>query len=76
MSATTFAKVENNIVTMVCAVTYEYLVENPERYGPVELWIECCQDGTGRGYCGVNWVYDAKNDKFLPPVSETVINDE
>lgn len=67
MSAPTYAKVENGIVTSVHIVTYEFLVANPERYGPSELWIECFQDGSGRGYCGIGWSYDPATDTFTPP---------
>jgi hypothetical protein len=64
---TTFAKVENGIVTSVHVVTYEFLVANPERYGPSELWLECFRDGSGRGYCSVGWSYDADLDEFIAP---------
>ena len=67
MSAPTYAKVENGIVTSVHVVTYEFLVANPERYGPSELWLECFPDNSGRGYCGVGWTYDAVTDTFTPP---------
>jgi hypothetical protein len=73
MSAPTYAKVENGIVTDVHVVTYEFLVANPERYGPSELWIECFQDGLGRGYCGIGWSYDPATDTFTePPDPEAV----
>lgn len=67
MSAPTYAKVEDGIVTSVHVVTYEFLVANPERYGPSELWLECFPDNSGRGYCGVGWTYDAVTDTFTPP---------
>jgi len=70
MSAPTFAKVENGFVTDVRVVTYEFLVANPDRYGDSELWVECFQDGSGRGYCGVGWLYDADLDEFVTPVVE------
>lgn len=70
MSASTFAKVENGIVTQVNVVTWEFLTENPERYGDASLWIECFQDGSGRGYCSKGWSYDAENDVFVAPPSE------
>lgn len=69
MSAPTYAKIENGIVTAVNVVEWDYLVANPERYGDSNLWLECFQDNSGRGYCGVGWSYDAENDKFVPPVS-------
>jgi hypothetical protein len=68
MSAPTYAKVENGIVTQVNVVTWEFLTANPDRYGDSSLWIECFQDGSGRGYCGVGWTYDAVNDVFVSPV--------
>ena len=70
MSAPTFAKVENGIVTQVNVVTWEFLTANPERYGDASLWIECFQDGSDRGYCSKGWSYDAVNDVFVAPPSE------
>lgn len=67
MSAPTYAKVENGIVTQVNVVEWDFLVANPERYGDSKLWIECFQDGSGRGYCGPGWLYDATNDVFIEP---------
>jgi len=67
MSTTTYAKVENGIVTSVKVVTYEFLVANPERYGPSELWVKCFQDGSGRGYCGIGYTYDVDTDQFVTP---------
>jgi len=68
---THFAKVEGGIVTDVRVVAWDFLVANPERYGDSELWVECFQDGSGRGYCGIGWSYDAENDKFNPPIEVT-----
>lgn len=70
MSAPTYAKVENGIVTSVHVVTWEFLTANPERYGDPSLWIECFQDNSGRGYCGVGWTYDAETDQFVAPPVE------
>lgn len=67
MSSTTYAKIENGIVTSINVVTYEFLVANPERYGASELWLECFQDGSGRGYCGIGYTYDAVADVFISP---------
>lgn len=64
---TSFAKVENGVVTDVHVVTWEFLTSNPERYGDSSLWIECFQDNSGRGYCSKNWLYDQEQDKFVPP---------
>jgi len=69
MSAPTFAKVEGGIVTDVHVVEWDFLVANPERYGDSSLWIECFQDGSGRGYCGKGWSYDAVEDVFVAPPS-------
>ena len=72
MSAPTFAKVENGLVTQVNVVTWEFLTANLDRYGDSSLWVECFQDGSGRGYCGIGWTYDAVNDTFVaPPIEET-----
>jgi len=70
MSAPTFAKVENGIVTDVRVVEWDFLVANPQRYGDSTLWVECFQDGSGRGYCGKGWSYDAANDVFVAPTIE------
>lgn len=70
MSAPTYAKVENGIVTDVRVVTWEFLTANPDRYGDSSLWVECFQDGSGRGYCGKGWSYDATNDVFVAPTVE------
>jgi len=67
---TTFAKVENGIVTDVRVVAWDFLLANPERYGNSELWVECFRDGSGRGYCGKGWSYDAVNDVFVAPTVE------
>ena len=75
MSAPTYAKVENGLVTSVHVVTYEFIVANPERYGPSELWIECFQDGSGRGYCSKGYTYDPATDTFTPPPTPEVGNE-
>lgn len=70
---TIFAKVENGIVTQVNVVAWEFLTANPDRYGDSSLWVECFRDGSGRGYCGVGWLYDAVNDVFVtPPIKDSV----
>jgi len=68
---TYFAKVENGIVTDVRVVEWAFLTANPDRYGDSSLWIECFQDGSGRGYCGAGWTYDAVNDVFVAPPVES-----
>lgn len=70
MSAPTFAKIQDGVVTDVRVVTWDFLTANPERYGDSTLWIECFQDGSGRGYCGIGWSYDKDLDKFIPPPIE------
>lgn len=70
MSGSTYAKVENGIVTDVRVVEWDFLIANPDRYGDSALWIECFQDGSGRGYCGTGWTYDAVNDVFIAPTVE------
>ena len=67
----TFAKVVSGIVTDVrCAGSPEWIAANPDRYGDSSLWVECFQDGSGRGYCGIGWTYDAVNDAFVAPTTE------
>jgi hypothetical protein len=63
---TTFAKVEDGIVTDVRVVSYEFICANADRYGDASLWIECFRDGSGRGYASKGQIYDAKNDFFVP----------
>ena len=74
MSAPTYAKIENGIVTQVNVVTWEFLTANPDRYGDSSLWIEVFQDGSGRGYCGKGWSYDADADKFVAPEVSGVVS--
>lgn len=76
MSAPTFAKVENGIVTDVRVVEWAFLVANPDRYGDSALWVECFQDGSGRGYCGVGWTYDAVLDEFVAPKITEIVTEE
>jgi hypothetical protein len=75
VNAKTFAKVENGIVTDIRVVTHDFIVANPDRYGDASLWVECFQDGSGRGYCGVGWAYDADNDVFVEPVVEEPVSE-
>jgi hypothetical protein len=70
VSTTYFAKVVNGIVIDLHVVSYEFIVANPDRYGDATLWIETFADGSGRGYCGIGWTYDAGQDKFTSPVVE------
>lgn len=69
---TTFAKVENGIVTAVNVVTWDFLVANPDRYGDSSLWIQCFRDGSDRGYCSLGWAYDAVNDVFVAPTTQEI----
>ena len=72
MNETTYAKVENGVVTAVNVVEWDFLIANPERYGDSSLWVECFRDGSGRGYCGKGWLYDETNDVFVsPPLPES-----
>lgn len=64
-----YAKIENGIVTSVNVVEWDFLVANPDRYGDSDLWLEVFPDGSGRGYCGVGWTYDADTDTFSMPQS-------
>ena len=67
----TFAKVVDGIVVEIrCAGSLEWIAANPERYGDVSLWLECFQDGSGRGYPGIGWTYDAEADQFVAPPVE------
>ena len=67
---TTFAKVEDGIVTDVHVVEWDFLISNPDRYGDPALWIQCFRDNSGRGYCSKGWLYDAVNDVFIAPIVE------
>jgi len=68
--APTYAKVENGTVTDVRVVEWDFLVANPDRYGDPAVWIECFRNGSGRGYCGVGWLYDAEQDQFIAASNE------
>ena len=75
MSAPTFAKVQDGIVTQVNVVTWEFLTANPDRYGDSALWVECFADGSGRGYAGIGYIYDAVNDVFVAPAIQEQPNE-
>ena len=64
---TYFAKVENNIVTDVHVVAYDFIVANPDRYGDPSLWIETFYDIEGVTYAGIGYTYDAATNTFSPP---------
>lgn len=73
---TTFAKVEDGIVTDVRVVEWDFIVANPDRYGDSSLWVQCFRDGSGRGYAGVGQLYDAVNDKFTrTPAPEVPVSE-
>lgn len=74
MSATYYAKVENGIVTDLHVVSYDFIVANPERYGDPLLWVETFPDGSGCGYCGIGWTYDAASNTFSAPTQVEVDN--
>lgn len=67
---TYYAKVENNTVTAVHVVTWDFLVANPDRYGDSNLWVQVFPDNSGRGYCATGDTYDAVNDVFVAPTIE------
>jgi hypothetical protein len=69
---TYYAKVENNTVTAVHVVTWDFLVANPERYGDSNLWLQVFPDNSGRGYCAVGDLYDSVNDVFYSPIREVM----
>ena len=69
---TYYAKVENGIVTDVRVVSWDFLIANPDRYGDSSVWVECFQNGLGRGYAGVGFTYDSVNDVFVAPVSPDI----
>lgn len=67
---TYYAKVVDGIVTDVHVVEWDFLIANPDRYGDPAFWIQCFQDGSGRGYCSPGWSYDAEVDTFVAPIVE------
>lgn len=73
---TYFAKIENKIVTDVRVVSWDFLTENPERYGDSSLWIEVFPDNSGRGYCSRGWMYDSDLDEFVAPKITKIVTEE
>lgn len=64
---TYYAQIVDGVVTKVKVVLWDFLVAHPERYGDPKDWLEVFPSGSGRGYCGVGWLYDSETDTFSPP---------
>jgi hypothetical protein len=66
MSATYFAKVDNNVVVDIHVVSYEFIVANPDRYGNPDQWIETFIDGSQRGqYAAIGDIWNGTD--FVSP---------
>lgn len=79
-----FAKIENNIVSMVIAVNNEVLENKPfpeseavgiefckSLYGDDTIWLQTSYNNNFRGtYAGIGMKYDAIKDEFIVPDSE------
>ena len=70
-----FAQIDdNNIVTDVHVVTYEFMQENPERYPGT--WVETFTDLPNKTYAGIGYIYNPTKKDFTappptPPLNET-----
>ena len=65
-----FAQIDNNnIVTEIAVVTYEFMQENPERYPGT--WVETFVNVPGKTYAGPGFIYDYDTKDFTaPPIVE------
>tara|TARA_R110000822_G_scaffold121075_4_gene254803 strand:- start:47 stop:286 length:240 start_codon:yes stop_codon:yes gene_type:complete len=62
-----FAQIDDeNIVTDVAVVTYEFMQENPERY--TGTWVETFFNLEGKTYAGIGYVYDPVTRNFSEPI--------
>jgi hypothetical protein len=63
-----YAKVEAGIVTHVVAVeNFQYIVDNPDRYGDSSLYVRTYNDDPSKMYGYPGFAYDAENDVFYDP---------
>jgi len=61
-----FAQIDNNnIVTEIAVVTYEFMQENPERYPGT--WVETFTDLPNKTYAGIGFTYDENTKDFTAP---------
>lgn len=62
-----FAQIdENNVVTHVACVMYDFLVANPDRYQG--RWVETFRDDPNKLYAGIDYIYDEETENFVAPV--------
>jgi hypothetical protein len=63
-----YAKVEDGIVTRVVAVeNFQWIVDNPDRYGDCSLYVRTYNDDPSKRYGSVGFAYDIENDVFYDP---------
>jgi hypothetical protein len=71
-----FAKVENGVVVSVLVVADEYQSNGEEYLNSLGLdgtWIQTSYNNNFRGvFAGLGYVYDSKEDVFVPPLIEVV----
>lgn len=63
-----YAKVEEGIVVHVVAVeNFQYIIDNPERYGSSDLYVRTYNDNAEKRYGEPGMAYDAEKDVFYDP---------
>ena len=69
-----FAQIDNNnIVTNVAVVHYEFMQENPERYPGT--WVETFINLPNKTYAGIGYIYDPVTQDFTAPPTPQPINE-
>jgi hypothetical protein len=63
-----YAKLDNGIVIHVVAVeNFQYIVDNPERYGDSSLYVRTYNDDPSKMYGAPGMAYNAEDDVFYDP---------
>jgi len=63
-----YAKVEDGIVTHVVAVeNFQYIVDNPDRYGSSDLYVRTYSDDPSKMYGAPGTAYNAETGLFYDP---------
>lgn len=63
-----YAKVEDGVVTHVVAViNYQYIEDNPERYGDASLYVRTYSDNPEVRYGEPGMAYDPETGLFYDP---------
>lgn len=63
-----YALVENGIVTRVVAVeNFQYIIDNPDRYGDSSLYIRTYNDNPAKRYGAPGMAYNSDTGEFFNP---------